>query len=314
MCSVPGTGGTGDFARGARPPHAGRHSGTPSDSPAPRATSESHTAMSTQTPRLPAEPHRKQSTGSRLVMIAMILAVVDDLHRPDDRRHRVPHDPARPPPDREPGAVGDHRLPGGPRGDLRARRPCCRRLGTSPDAARRRRGIRRDLRPVWHHPRQRVGRVLADHVSRRPGRLRGAADARRDRHRLRECVPREARPVDGDVLRADRRVHGPGPDPRRLPARLLVAGDLLGEPAGRRGRGRPHPGRAHSRDPHPGAHRLARSRAGRHRHGAERPRVLAVLELGLDQRRDPGAASPAAPSSWLRSSSSSCGPRSRWCG
>ena len=244
--------------------------------------------MPTQTPRLPAEPHRKQRTGSRLVMTAMILAVsmtfIDqtivaiasptiqrDLHLTGSQGQWVITAYLV--------ALAATFALGGRVADVWGRRrmllvgvvgfaATSALCGITPDTG--------------------VGRDLADRGPCRPGRLRGAADARGDRHRLRECVPREARPVDGDVLRADRRVHGAGPDPRRLPARLLVAGDLLGEPARRRGRGRPHPGRAHPRDPHPGADRLARSRAGRRRHGAERPRVLAVLELGLDQRRDPG--------------------------
>src|SRR5580704_7734373 len=47
----------------------------------------------------------------------------DDLHRPDDRLDRRAHDPARPGPVVQRHAVGDQRLPAGPGGPVRVRRP-----------------------------------------------------------------------------------------------------------------------------------------------------------------------------------------------
>ena len=104
-----------------------------------------------------------------------------------------------------------------------------------------------------------------------------------------------------------RRPHLDRPDRRRLPDRVDLAGDLLGQ----------HPGRDHrpvltakakpDNEQAPGAARLPRHGADLRRHGPGRARPAAVERLGLGQRHDlglhrrrPRACSPP-------SSSTSCG-------
>ena len=165
---------------------------------------------------------------------------LDDLHRPDDRRDRVPSLQD----DLSLSSTGVQWIINGYLLSLSALFAFGGRLA---DIAGHRTMVvigvdrlRHRLGALRRHPDRLARRGLADHLPRDPGRRRGDHVPGGAGDRPRRLPGARARPRAGDLLRDRRRPHLDRPARRRLPGRVDLAGDLLGQHPGRDHRPRPH--------------------------------------------------------------------------